>query len=37
MARYKLDSCGTGQGLVVGSCEHGSELLGSIKRREFLD
>jgi len=25
------------QGLVLGSYEHGNELLGSIKGREFLD
>jgi hypothetical protein len=26
-----LDSCGSGQGPVVGPCEHGNEPLGSIK------
>ena len=33
----ELASFGTGQGQVVGSCECGDELLGSIKCREFLD
>jgi hypothetical protein len=32
-----LDSSGSGQGPLVGSCEHDSEFLGSIKVREFLD
>jgi predicted deacylase len=28
---YGLDRSGSGKGLVVGSCEHGNELSGSIK------
>jgi hypothetical protein len=32
-----LDASGSGQGSAVGSCEHGNELSGSIKGREFLD
>jgi len=32
-----LDSCGSVQGPVVGSCEHGNEPLGSIEGGEFLD
>jgi hypothetical protein len=32
-----LNSFGSGQGQVAGSCEHGNEPLGSIKCREFLD
>jgi hypothetical protein len=32
-----LDSSGTGQGSVAGSCEHDSDSLGLIKGREFLD
>jgi len=32
-----LDSSGSGQGLVVGSCEHGNEPSGSIKGRQILD
>jgi hypothetical protein len=34
---YGLDSFGSGQGSVAGSCEYGSELSGSIKGRELLD
>jgi hypothetical protein len=32
-----LDSSGSGQGPVAGSCEHSNEALGSIKGKEFLD
>ena len=32
-----LDLCGSGQGQVVGSCECGNELSGSVKCGEFLD
>jgi hypothetical protein len=32
-----LDSLGSGQGQVAGSCEHGNEPSGSIKCGEFLD
>jgi hypothetical protein len=32
-----LDSFGSGQGQVAGSCEHGNEPSGSIKCGEFLD
>jgi hypothetical protein len=32
-----VDSLGSGQGHVVGSCEHGNEPSGSIKCGEFLD
>jgi hypothetical protein len=32
-----LDSFGSGQGPVAGSCEHGDELSCSIKGGEFLD
>jgi len=32
-----LDSSGSGEGLVVGCCEHGNEPWGSIKGGEFLD
>jgi hypothetical protein len=32
-----MDSSGSGWGLVLGSCEHGNEPLGSIKGREFLE
>jgi hypothetical protein len=35
--RYELDSSGSGQGPVVGCCEHGNEHSGSIKSGEFLD
>jgi hypothetical protein len=35
--RYGLDSSGSGQGPVAGSCEHGNEPSGFIKGREFLD
>jgi len=31
VGRCGLDSYGSGQGPVAGSCEHGNELLGSIK------
>jgi hypothetical protein len=33
----ELDSCGAGQGPVVGPCEHGNEHSGSKKDGEFLD
>jgi hypothetical protein len=32
-----LDSFGSGQGQVTGSCEHGNEPSGSIKCGKFLD
>jgi hypothetical protein len=32
-----LESSGSGQGPVAGSCEHSNEPLGSIKGEEFLD
>jgi hypothetical protein len=37
MERCGLDASGSGQRLVVGSCEHGNEPAGSIKGGEFLD
>jgi hypothetical protein len=37
MGRCGLDSCGTRQGQVAGSCEHGNGPSGSVKVREFLD
>jgi hypothetical protein len=37
VGRCGLDMSVSVQGLVAGSCEHASEPLGSIKRREFLD
>jgi hypothetical protein len=30
-----LDTAGAGQGPTAGSCKHGNETSGSIKRREF--
>jgi hypothetical protein len=36
VGRFGLDSSGSGQGLVAGSCEHGNEPSGSIKGGEFL-
>jgi hypothetical protein len=35
--RFGLDTSGSGQGPVVGSCEHSNEPSVSIKGREFLD
>jgi hypothetical protein len=35
VGRCGLDSFGSGEELVVGSCEHGNQPLGSIKGREF--
>jgi hypothetical protein len=32
-----LDSSGSGQGPVAGSCEHGDEPLGSITVAEFVN
>jgi hypothetical protein len=32
-----LDSCGSGQGLVADSSEHGNELSVSIKGGKFID
>jgi hypothetical protein len=32
-----LDSSGSGQGPVAGSCAHGNEPTGSIKGGQFLD
>jgi hypothetical protein len=34
---YRLNSSGSGEGPVTGSCEHGNEPSGSIKGGEFLD
>jgi hypothetical protein len=36
VGRCALDTSGSGQGSVVGSCEHGKPL-GSIKGGEFID
>jgi hypothetical protein len=35
--RCGLDSSGSGQGPMAGSCKQGNEHLGSMKVREFLD
>jgi hypothetical protein len=32
-----MDLTGSGQNLVAGSCEHGNELSGCMKDRDFLD
>jgi hypothetical protein len=32
-----LDASGSGEGPVVGPCEHDNKPLGSIKSEEFLD
>jgi len=32
-----MDASGSGQGPMMGSCEHGNKPSGSIKRGEFLD
>jgi hypothetical protein len=37
MEWYGLDWCGSGWGLVDGSCEHGNKSSGSIKYRELLE
>jgi hypothetical protein len=37
MQLYGLDRCGSEQGTVDSSCEHGNELLGSIKYWEILE
>jgi hypothetical protein len=37
VGRCGLNSFGSGEGPVVGPCEHGNEPSGSIKGREFLD
>jgi hypothetical protein len=37
MRRYEVDSPGSGEGAVVGSCEHGNEPRGSIIGWEFLE
>jgi hypothetical protein len=37
MRERGLDLSGSGQRPVAGSSKHGNELLGSIKRGEFLD
>jgi hypothetical protein len=34
--RQELDLCDSGQKAVLGSCENGNELSGSIKRKEIL-
>jgi hypothetical protein len=36
VGRCGLEVSGSGQGLVVGPCEHGNETSGSIKGWEFL-
>jgi hypothetical protein len=33
---YVLDSCGSEQGTMAGSCEHGNELSDSIKDEPFV-
>jgi hypothetical protein len=35
--RYELDSSGSEEKVVVGSCEHGNEHSGPIKGRKLLD
>jgi len=35
--RHVLDASRSGEGPVVGSCDHGNEPLGSIKGRQFSD
>jgi hypothetical protein len=37
MGRYGVDSSGSGQGLLAGSCENSNEPSGSIQGGEFLD
>jgi hypothetical protein len=37
VGKFVLESSGSGQKIVAGSCEHDSEASGSIKYREFLD
>jgi hypothetical protein len=37
MGWYGLESSCSGEGLVEGSCEHGNEPSGSIKRWEILE
>jgi hypothetical protein len=37
MRECELDSSGSGQGPMAGSCEHDNEPSGSIKGGEFLD
>jgi len=37
MVGWELEACGSGLGPVVGLCEHGNEIPGSIKGGEFLD
>ena len=37
MGEYGLDRAGSEQGPVVGTCDCGYELLGSIKYWEFFD
>jgi hypothetical protein len=37
MGLYGLDSSVSGQGPMVGSCEHGNKLSGSIKFWEILE
>jgi hypothetical protein len=34
---FVLDSSGSGQGPVAGSCEHGNEISVSMKDGKFLD
>ena len=34
---WGLDGVGSGQEQMVGACEYGNELSGSVKCREFLD
>jgi hypothetical protein len=33
---YEMDSCGSFQAQVMGSCEHGTKSLGSMKCIEFV-
>jgi hypothetical protein len=37
MGKCELNACGSEQGPVAGSCEHGNDPSGSIKGKEFLD
>jgi len=37
VGKYGLDSSGSGQVPLAGSCEHGNELPGSMKGGGFID
>jgi flavodoxin len=37
MGKFGLVASGSGSGIMAGFCEHGNELSGCIKDREFLD